>query len=410
MTSIPGAENSKLSRSPNPERHIGDIALARRITSGDRKSWNWFLSAIRPVIAKVAIDWCHRMAPSDRCDICVPDIEAKCARFSGAEAMIENRIQQQAMNAYKGQTTLAEFIEGLVNSDWWFLDYSGGQPQRLPQPGYEPVADGHRADLVHVWAVLADSRSAWDAFLDAFNHHIERTAITWCHRGFQGRVCQKCKPSAYDADHGCDAFSDAYLYILGRLRSTALAAYEGRASLSSFVYLCLHDYRWWASLVQEETGKIKLPKVLEDDTKVVQKVYYRMCWGWDSERIATDLHLPVKTVEETRGIIEEKLRSAGRTLPFRRIETVSLSALFPGDDDGESRVAEPSSADISPEVRSEAIKYWSKLPVQDRTLLRLIVESKKSAEEVARVLGLSAPQVYRAIYRIRREMPEWFKI
>ena len=315
----------------------------------------------------------------------------------------------EATKAYKGQTELALFIECLVGSDWWFWDYTGSHTGHLPLSKTEPPAQGHhRSDLLHAWAVLGGSESAWNAFLDAFNDHIVRTAITWCHRAIPARVCRNCKPGVV---HGCDAFGDAYLYILERLRSTALAAYGGHTALSSFVFLCLHDYRWWASFVQKETGKIKLPKALSDEPELVQVLYFRIAWGWDNERIATGLQMPLQVVEETRGHIEEKLRNAGRTISPRKIETISLSALSPGTGDAEQPlVAEPRSSEISPEVRAEAVRYWSKLSVQDRTLLRLMVESKKSVKEVAGVLGINTGQAYGAIYRIRKEMPEWFKM
>jgi DNA-binding CsgD family transcriptional regulator len=194
------------------------------------------------------------------------------------------------------------------------------------------------------------------------------------------------------------------------LKSAALASYGGRTALASFVYLCLHDYRWWASFVQTETGKIKMPKALEDESELGQHIYQRVCWGWDNELIADRMHVPLEDVEMTRARIEEKLRSAGRTLSSRKMKLVSLSAVFPDGEEEETRVAEPVSPNISPEVRSEAVKYWSALPVRDRTLLRLVVESGESKEEIAKVLGLTAQQVYGAIYRIRKEMPEWFKV
>jgi DNA-binding CsgD family transcriptional regulator len=122
------------------------------------------------------------------------------------------------------------------------------------------------------------------------------------------------------------------------------------------------------------------------------------------------MQLPLAIVEETRVLIEEKLRSAKRTLSSRRIEMVSLSALSTDDgDDEKPLVAELRASDISPEVRAEAVGYWSRLPVKDRTILRLVVEGN-SAKDVAGVLDLTPGEVYNAIYRIRREMPEWFKM
>jgi DNA-binding CsgD family transcriptional regulator len=403
-----GEKDSTSGRSPEPGQHTGEIAVAQLIAAGDERSWTRFLGAIRPMVTKVAIGWCHRMEPGGRCRHCVKGVEFGCHHFSRAEAMIEDSIRQRAMKAYNGQTALAEFIELLISSEWWFWDWTDSSAERLPHSN-TPANDSFRADLVQAWAVLADNRFAWEAFLGAYHKYIEKTAIAWCHRSVPGRVCQRCKPSAHDADHDCDAASEAYAYILGRLRNTALVSYEGRTALGSFVFLCLNDYRWWASFVQNETGKIKLPRALADESELVQKVYYRICWGWDSERIAAGMGLSPERVVETRDRIEEKLRSAGRTVPVRKIMTVSLSAPFSEGDEEEPRVAEPAASNISPEVRSEAVIYWSKLPVQNRTLLRLVAEGK-SAKEVAGVLGITAGQVYSATCRIRREMPEWFKM
>jgi DNA-binding CsgD family transcriptional regulator len=405
---MPGEEDSKAGRSPEPGQHAGQVALAHLIAAGNEPSWTPFLAAIRPMITRVAIGWCHRMAPGGRCRHCAEGDDSGCPHFSRAEAMIEDSIRQRAMKAYGGQLALVEFIEALVSSDWWFWDWTDSPGERMPT-GKTLANDGFRADLVQAWAVLAESGSAWRAFLGAYHKHVEKTAIAWCHRSVPGRVCHRCKPSAYDVDRDCDAASEAYAYILGRLRNTALVSYEGRTALNSFVFLCLNDYRWWASFVQNETGKIKLPKALGDESELVQKVYYRTCWGWDSERIAAGMELSPEKVVETRDRIEEKLRSAGRTIPLRKIMTVSLSAPFSEGDEEEPRVAEPAASNISPELRSEAVMYWSKLPVEDRTLLRLIAEGK-SAKEVAGVLGITAVQVYSATYRIRRGMPEWFKM
>lgn len=407
---MPVKEISNPNRDAEPGLYAADVAVAQRIVGGDDESWKEFSAAIRGVVTKVLIDWCHRIAPGGRCRHCVAGIESGCPHFSGAEAKIDEWIRQKAMKGYKGQTSLGEFVECLAGSNWWFWDYTGVSGERLATSGTRPAADGHRGDLVQAWAVLAGSRSAWDAFLGSYNKYVEMTAIAWCHRSVSRRVCQRCKPSAYDADQDCDAASDAYTYILDRLKSTALASYCGRTALGSFVYLCLRDHRWWASLVQKETGKIKLPKALENESQRVHQVYYRMCWGWDSERIAVGMRLSQETVEETRARIEEILRSAGRVVSPRKIRTVSLSAVFPEEEEEPQRVAEPKSSEISPEVRSEAVKYWSKLSVPDRTLLRLVVESEKSTTEIAKILGLTAQQVYGTIYRIRREMPEWFKM
>jgi DNA-binding CsgD family transcriptional regulator len=141
---------------------------------------------------------------------------------------------------------------------------------------------------------------------------------------------------------------------------------------------------------------------------MVHQVYYRIAWGWNNERIASAMQLSAQVVEETRGRIEDKLRAAGRTVPLKKMKTVSLSALSAdGDAEGLPQVAEPSASIISPELRAEALGFWSKLTVSDRALLRLLGEGN-SAKEVADALGMTASQVYSTIYRIRREMPEWF--
>lgn len=405
---MPGEKDSKSGRSSEPSQHAGEVAIAQRIAAGDEGSWTGFLAAIGPIVRRVAIGWCHRIHPDSQCRHCAAPVESDCSRFSSAEAMIQDSIRQKAIKAYSGQTTLAEFVELLVSSDWWYWDWIDSSAAPTP-PGKTPANEGFRADLVQAWAVLADSGSAWRAFLGAYHKHMEKAALAWCHRSVPGRVCQRCKPSAYDADRDCDAASEAYTYILGRLRNTALVSYGGRTSLGSFVFLCLNDYRWWASFVQNETGKIKVPKALRDESELVRKVYTRACWGWDSERIAAGTGLSLEQVVEARELIQDKLRGAGRTMPLRKMVTVSLSAPLPAGDGEEPQVAEPAASNISAEVRSEAVMYWSKLPVQDRTLLRLVAEGR-SAKEVAGALGITADLVYSATYRIRRDMPEWFKM
>jgi hypothetical protein len=414
---MPAKEIVSSDAGPESGRYAAEVAVAQRIASGDEQSWKTFFDAIRPTVTKVSIDWCHRIAPGGLCHHCVAGVESGCAHFSGVVAKIEEWIHKNAMNVYKGQTSLVEFIEILVSSDWWFWDYSDPLVDRLPPPNKTPAKDGFRADQLQAWAVLAGSEHAWKTFLRDNNKYIEKTAITWCHRTVQGRVCRRCKPGAHDADHSCDAASDAYVYLLGRLRKTALVSYKGRTALNSFVFTCLHDYRWWASLVQEHTGKIKQPKALQGESKTAQKIYCRLCWGWDNERIACEIGLPIEMVEKTRFGIEEKLRSAGVTISPRKLKMISLSEVHPASEDEEPLVTEPTSPDASPEVRSEAMKYWSKLPVRDRNLLKLLVGGletdlgirKVTQSEAAKALGLPIDEVRSTLYRIRLEMPEWFR-
>jgi len=399
---------SESANSQGPVPHAGDVAVAQRITAGDEVCWDTFIAAIWPIVTKAATNWCNRIASGAHCRACTPGSESACTHFSGAKAMIEDRIRRQALEAYSGQAALAVFIESLVGSDWWFWDYTDATADHLPIYTKPTAEAGYHADLVFAWAVLAGSGSAWSVFLRAFNEQIEGTAINWCHRGTRRQVCLKCKPNADDADQGCDRFGDAYVYILNRLRFTAFVTYCGRTALGNFVELCLHDQNWWKSFVQKQTHKIKVPKAIEDEPELVHNVYRQLCWGVDSERIAAKTALSIERVEETRARIEQKLRNAGSTLSPRKIQMVSLSA--PGQDAENSQIIDPPSSEISSELRAEARKYWSLLPVQDRVLLRLRVASKKSVPEIASDLGISSQQVYRTIYRIRKEMPEWFKM
>ncbi len=220
-----GDENSGSGFSRETCEHGVDIAVAQRIAAGDEESLSAFLSATRPLIDRVATNWCHRIAPDDHCRYCSAGAESDCRRFSRAEPMIEDRIRQGAVKAYRGQGSLATFVECLVCSDWWFMDYADATAEILTMSNREPVTPDRGADLVHAWAVLANSESAWKAFLDSFNDYVEQAARAWCHRTDWRRICKKCKPEADRVDSGCDAFSDAYLYILNRLRYTALASY-----------------------------------------------------------------------------------------------------------------------------------------------------------------------------------------
>jgi DNA-binding CsgD family transcriptional regulator len=223
-----------------------------------------------------------------------------------------------------------------------------------------------------------------------------------------GRICQQCKPRAYNAEQGCDSFEDAYAYILERLRHVALPAFRGVSSLNSFVYLCLHDHRWWSSLVQKETGKVKLPVVLRNSPEITQKVFYRRRWGWDSEEIARDLRLSVSSVESISDQIDEMLQGAGVRLQDRKLTFVSLSGRL-SDEEGLEREYEPQAPESGIEIRAEAMQFWSSLTRQDRELLRLVVESENTTKEIAAAMGLTVTQVYNSIYRLRRQMPDWFK-
>lgn len=321
--------------------------------------------------------------------------------------MIERTIRGKAMTAFAGKTPLSEYIGRLAASDWWFRDYIQAQPaQRIPRSDLS-TESAHASDLVQAWAILAGSGSAWSAFLDTFNSYVETTAVKWCHRANASGVCSQCKPGADTG--GCDRFSDAYLYILTRLRYTALAVFEGRSALRSFVFLCLHDWRWWASFVQQEKGKVKLPNVLKDEPQTVQKIYFRIVWGWNNELIANALNLPLQAVEDMRQAIAEKLQAVGRTLGPRNVKTISLTSLLAGREaEDESAPVEPRAPEISPELRAEANSYFASLSPLDRSILRLKGEGR-NAKEMAIALDVPEFQIYSKLAKIRKGMPEWFK-
>jgi DNA-directed RNA polymerase specialized sigma24 family protein len=83
--------------------------------------------------------------------------------------------------------------------------------------------------------------------------------------------------------------------------------------------------------------------------------------------------------------------------------------MFPGDEEDQPGIPEPPADDLNPELRSEAVRFWNKLSIEDRSLLRLVVQSGKSTAEIAAAVRMTQAQVYSSIYRIRKEMPDWFK-
>lgn len=383
-----------------------DLELAARSVAGDCLSWEKLSATIRTTIEHVSIDWCHRLSVNAQCRYCSLVASTDCAQFSSAYSMIENRVREHALRFYRGELPLAQFLQSQLESPWWFLDFAGAQ--LVPNVVPDTPKRSRRDDQAQVWSILAGSESAWAAFLDAYHRFIEDTAIRWCHRHIPGRVCQQCKPNAYNVEQSCDSFADAYTYILERLRRVALPSYRGLSSLNSFVYLCLHDSRWWSSMVQREAGKIKLPVALQNAPELTRKVFYRRRWGWDCEKIAQDLQLSVMSVERISEQIDATLQIAGVKLHERKLTFVSLSGAT-SDEEEQEREFEPEAPDIGIEMRTEATQFWLKLPKRDRELLTLVVESEKSAKEIGQAMGLTASQVYSSIYRLRRQMPDWFK-
>jgi DNA-binding CsgD family transcriptional regulator len=398
---------SGLPRSPNC--YPKDVAVAQAVAT-DGTAWTSFLAGLRPLVKKVATDWCHRLAPASTCLECAPGCVSVCLNFSDYSETLAGSIRSSVLKAYTGQAELPSFIEALVGSNWWFRDHAKGQEDNglaLPSAEHDP----YWSDRVHAWAILADSQSAWGSFLHSFTPYLEKAAVKWCHRSLASRVCGVCKPASINTEHGCDAFSDAYTYILQRFRRTALAAYGGRTSLRSFVFLCLHDDRWWASFVQAQTGKIRIPVALQDEPTAVQSVYRWLTWGWDNERIANELQASLQTVGAMRELIDSKLRSSGRTVVSRRPQMVPLPETSRGSEEDEPapRIPEPSSSSISPDVRAEGAIYWSKLSKQDHDLLRLAGEGY-SVAKIASVLGVRPGQLWTRLYRLRKEIPKWFKM
>jgi hypothetical protein len=155
---------------------------------------------------------------------------------------------------------------------------------------------------------------------------------------------------------GCDAFGESYTYLLKRLRFNALRAFRGRSSLKTFISVCLGDRRWWKDFVEMETGKVKLPKALQNEPDLVQRLFIRIAWGWDDERTAKSLKCPPEEIAAAWSALEEALRRANLPWPTRTIETVPLDIAEPEDD--QEKPFDAAAPTIDHEIGMEAVLFW----------------------------------------------------
>jgi DNA-directed RNA polymerase specialized sigma24 family protein len=383
--------------------HAGDMAIVQRIAAGDPSSWLVFLGITRQAMAESAIAWCRRSALLQACRHCTGEGLTECILFNQALQFMSEKFKSHDWSGYSGDVSLLDYATALITCSWWQNDFDtrANSTADTKRPIPAASADPH-ADLVFTWAILSDSRSAWDRFLESYTKNIERTAIKWCHRVIPNRVCRFCRPPAGE---GCDAFQNSYVYLLQWLRSNALPAFRGRSPLSRFVSVCLHDYRWWKDFVEKETKKVKLPKALEHEPKLVQKLYIRIAWGWDDQKIASHLNLSQEEIAAARLVLEERLRQAGLPVPLKN-ELVSLSG--PDRDEGREYEIDPPAPTIDPELRVAGVQFLESLAPHDRVMFRLHCEGY-SAEEIAGAVNVPSAQVYTVIRRARKQIPEWFQ-
>lgn len=383
--------------------HVGDLAIVQQISAGDVSSWQSFLDTTRQAMSESAIAWCRRSAPFRSCRHCTGEGTSECTLFDQALRFMSDRFKSHDWRGFSGDVILLDYATALITSSWWQKDFESqanyaSKSKHLIPPA---SADPH-ADLVFTWAILSDSRSAWDAFLESYNKDIERVANKWCHRVIPNRVCRFCRPPAGE---GCDAFQNSYVYVLERLRRNALPAFRGRSPLSRFVAVCLHDYRWWKDFVEKETKKVKLPKALENAPTLVQKLYTRIAWGWDDQKIASHLNLSPEDIGVARLVLEERLRKAQLPLPLK-YEFFSIT----GSDaeEGREHAIDPPAPTIDPDLRVEGVRFLESLPPQDRVIFKAHCEGY-SAKDIAQAVDVSFDHIYKVIQQARRQLPAWFQ-
>jgi DNA-directed RNA polymerase specialized sigma24 family protein len=394
------SSGQEILRSP---AHAGDFAIVQQIAAGDISSWQGFLGITRQAMSESAIVLCRRSAPLRACRDCTTEGATECVFFNKAFQFMSERFKSHDWSVYSGDVSLLDYATALITSPWWQKDFDSQAYSASDTKDAIPTASAdHRADLVLTWAILSDSGSALERFTASYSEDIERTAKKWCHRVIPNRVCRFCRPHVKE---GCDAFQNSYVYLLNRLRWNALRAFRGRSSLSTFVSVCLHDNRWWKDFVEKETKKVKLPKALEREPELIQKLYIRIVWGWDYEEIATRLKVSREDIAAACSVLKERLRQAG--LPFpSKIEVVSISG--PGPDEDHEHEIDPPAPTIDLELKAEAIRFWDSLPPQDRVIVRLHVEGR-SAESISEAVNVSSGHVYDVIRRVRKQMPAWFR-
>lgn len=258
-------------------------------------------------------------------------------------------------------------------------------------------------ERILVERILGGSTEAWHAFLDTYSsliHAIIRKHI-----------------------HGDeDEVRTVFVSVLESLYGRALAAFEGRASLATWLAVVVRAHAM--EHLRRKLGRKRFPRSLEGLGPLEKRVFtLRHVEGWPLEAIqaqvrAEGLPAGAESVNEALRIVEDHLDpghrrrlaynlEAGRQggTSGRLLELADLLRL-----DAEAVPHDPIENDaIAGERLADHVQsLLSRLSQEERDILRLRFEESRTAAEIAASLGLAdSRRVYTIAERALRRLRKW---
>jgi len=291
------------------------------------------------------------------------------------------------------------------------------------------------ADVRRVQAILKGDDRAWHALVYEYADRMVTTALRWCRPG-----CLRRQPCAFSGGafsrpfevykrQDCENLSDAFDFIVCRIRQKCLEEYEGRCALSTFLFPLFvprrerkpgspglrYGYEQLLSdFLRQEDRRIRAPKAVQELGEFESGVYVQTCYGRDQEEIAFHLGLTPeqrRLIPGARERIDEVLRDEGSGhywgfMGYLSVEgTVTFSELDGEDDErlsADERIASTFDTEraaialadgdaISPEALKSALK---RLSTTDQGVLRYALGDMLTARQIAPRLGVDARRVY----------------
>ena len=305
------------------------------------------------------------------------------------------------------------------------------------------AAVGWATDLERVTAILAGDTKAWHAFVEEYSDRVLAAALAWC-RPNCSRSCPLCRRKSGLLEmflrQDCDEVSEAYIFILEKIRQVSLPRYQGRCALETFLFPLLNRVpetprrkstgsssgarygypQLFAEFVRQKYGRIRPPAAVQNLGVLAGRVFVQICYGRDDGEIALALRLTAQEaaqLPQIRAQIDEALHSEGwrsywQNLGHRQIDEVSASTLGVDPESGED-VFDPEDAPGVEDTGGDAIAgidretLWEavdRLPPEQRALLRLHFVCGWSARQIGESVQMEQRKVFTEIERALKSL------
>ena len=298
----------------------------------------------------------------------------------------------------------------------------GGQsPDEAPLPQFH-------ADYDFAQRVALGDPTARQDFVSQYAGNMYATAYQWCRRHCRrGYFCplRLREWTRFLEDFrlfDCDEIQEAYVFLSGQILNNRLALYRGRASLKAYLFNFLSPkgkafYSMQSDYIRHIRKRPQEPLWVMALNDFDQRVYGLSVRYRDEMRVAQELRTQdLDTIRESRRRIEDAARADDpRTLQAWLVAVYggmsALDARSPSESEVpavEQMIAGSEPTPFEDADRSQRLgllrRAISKLPPQDRELLRLRCQEALSLAGIAERLGLKYSALYRWFQRVVRQL------